>query len=449
MKRALDLTDSESESEDDEPIANLRKKQKIETTSTAKQPAKWPIGYGSGALKFKTISPDKNFWFVICEGDKPSSKIAAFDMDWTILNPKGGKKTFPKKGQERQDWEWWPNGRTIVKAKLRKLHSEGYRIVFITNQTRIEKNADMAKKIIGKITDVANNAGIPIFGMVCGGKNKYRKPFTTSWERFLEDHNKVKVDMKASFFVGDAAGRAKNWNGAKIKKDFNCSDRKFAANIGLPFHTPDEYFLGEKKAKFDWGKEPDPKTILDDIPAPVSVRAGTSKELVIMVGFPGSGKSTIAKSVLKNYEWVNQDALKTKPKCVKVCKAAMEAGKSVVIDNTNRDGATRKLYLDLARKYGYSARCFWITNGPLQDGKKGKKIPCQKDFDLARHLNVYRTRMINLRPVPAVGFYGFNNNFQVPTEGEGFTEVVKIPFSPQFANEKARQIFHQWMPHFR
>ena len=39
--------------------------------------------------------------------------------------------------------------------------------------------------------------------------------------------------------VGDAAGR-------KAPKDFSDSDRKFAQNIGVKFHTPEEYFLHAK-----------------------------------------------------------------------------------------------------------------------------------------------------------------------------------------------------------
>ena len=40
------------------------------------------------------------------------------------------------------------------------------------------------------------------------------------------------MDRSGSVYVGDAAGRAKNWEPGK-PKDFSCSDRKFAANLGV------------------------------------------------------------------------------------------------------------------------------------------------------------------------------------------------------------------------
>ena len=53
------------------------------------------------------------------------------------------------------------------------------------------------------------------------------------WDTFEESYNQgVTVDRTCSLYVGDAAGRAKAW--AKDKpKDFSCSDRMFAANVGI------------------------------------------------------------------------------------------------------------------------------------------------------------------------------------------------------------------------
>jgi bifunctional polynucleotide phosphatase/kinase len=74
------------------------------------------------------------------------------------------------------------------------------------------------------------------------------------------------------------------------------------------------------------------------------------------------------------YTHVNQDTLKVRSKCVKAVEESLLAGKSCVVgksrkahslldcdgasstDNTNPSTEVRKLYIDLARKYGVPVR---------------------------------------------------------------------------------------------
>lgn len=55
--------------------------------------------------------------------------------------------------------------------------------------------------------------------------------------------------MVQSFFVGDAAGRAKDW-APKKKKDHSSADRLLSMNLALTFYTPEEHFLGHKPAPY-------------------------------------------------------------------------------------------------------------------------------------------------------------------------------------------------------
>jgi bifunctional polynucleotide phosphatase/kinase len=64
--------------------------------------------------------------YAVYGDSKPSKLVAGFDMDFTIIKPKNGKK-FPVNGD---DWEFW---HANVTPKLKDLHKKGYRVVVFTN----------------------------------------------------------------------------------------------------------------------------------------------------------------------------------------------------------------------------------------------------------------------------------------------------------------------------
>lgn len=86
-----------------------------------------------------------------------------------------------------------------------------------------------------KVNSVFNQLDIPIVLLAASARDRYRKPRTGMWTELIEDFD-LDIgdgpDLKASFFVGDAGGRAAR---GAIKADYSCSDRS-----GLDHNANDE-----------------------------------------------------------------------------------------------------------------------------------------------------------------------------------------------------------------
>lgn len=352
-------------------------------------------------------------------------KVAGFDIDFTVIKTASGRRF----ATGSKDWEWWDDS---VPGKLKDLHKNGYRVIFFTNQAGIEKLKVQPEEITTKIEDIIKELGIPIYAFICTGENHYRKPSTLMWDLFEKKYNAgVKIDRSQSVYVGDAAGRAKEWAPGK-PKDFSCSDRKFAANVGVKFQTPEEFFLGEAPAKFDW-LTVDPSSIMQTGTASGKKEYHSkTPEMAIMVGCPASGKSTFRKRYLEphGYVAVNRDTMGTMQKCIKAATEALKSGKSVVADNTNPTVVARKDFIDTAKKQGVLCRCFFM-NTPVE---------------VAHHMNYVRQTqtMGKVRRIPDVGYNVYKKNFQPPTKAEGFSEIINVDFVPQFDSKKDEEIFKQW-----
>ncbi|XP_066484403.1 bifunctional polynucleotide phosphatase/kinase isoform X2 [Tiliqua scincoides] len=417
------------EDDDDDPSVAKKLKQLQETAARAQQKC-----HSSQQTLSKLVPHPCDSWedhgkllVFTKKGVVPSAKIAGFDLDGTIITTQSGK-VFPT---SPDDWKiLYPE----VPRKLKQLLSEGYKIVLLTNQLGISRGRLRPEVFKAKAEAVIERLAIPVQVFVATSSGIYRKPVLGMWDHLCKKANGgLAVSVHQSVYVGDAAGRPPNWAPGHKKKDFSCSDRLFALNAGLPFHTPEEYFLGWKEAPFVLPNfDPralDPKAQLYD--PPDACLTCSSPELVVAVGFPAAGKSTFLKRhlVSAGYAYANRDTLGSWQKCVASCQAALQAGKSVAIDNTNPDLESRSRYTECAKEAGVPCRCFLFT-ATLEQAKHNNRF---REMTEKGHV-----------PVNDIVLNSYKNKYVEPSLEEGFSEILKIHFVPQFTDPHLESIYRQF-----
>lgn len=193
--------------------------------------------------------------------------IAAFDLDSTLVDTKS-RTPFPRDGS---DWKWLsaktkpglqqlnssPEGRQVKTESEESTGGGGskinyalkspspFLIVVFSNQGGVvtKPDAKRYKSLKDRIGQIAHDLQTPFWFYAAtkegktpqSGVTSYRKPAIGMWLQFKKELEEAgaSLDMESSFFVGDAAGRP---------KDFSDSDLKFAQAIGLQFYTPEEFF---------------------------------------------------------------------------------------------------------------------------------------------------------------------------------------------------------------
>ena len=303
---------------------------------------------------------------------KMNKKIASFDLDGTLVVPKSNKKF----SVDSNDWKWIFNN---VPDKIKELDKSGYSIVIISNQAGIEKGKQSGDEWIKKLEDIVKGLNVEMKVFCSTGKNKYRKPIPFIWEEFFR-----KDFDSDSFYCGDAAGR---------KGDFSDTDYKFALNLGLKFYLPENLFLGKavEPPEINYCFNFKDKNLRKKIKFNFDFNS-KDKEIIIMNGFPGSGKSYVSNYLKEKYgyEIINQDTLKTKAKCKKEAEKFMKNKTCLIIDATNPSKETRKEWIDLAKS------------------------------------NVYRSFTKNIEQIPDIGFNIYKSKYQKPDISEGIEEILEV-----------------------
>ena len=146
------------------------------------------------------------------------------------------------------------------------------------------------------------------------------------------------------------------------------------------------------------------------------------QEVVLFVGPPAAGKTFFYHRFMSDYIHVNRDTLKSKEMCLKRAAEALDCGKSVVIDNTNPDIKSRKVYIKLAKDLNIPVKCILF------------EIP----KELCRHNNSYRKHHRSERKTPSVAASVYFSKYQEPTVDEGLQEIIRQEWCPMFESEEER-----------
>ncbi|KAF6255002.1 polynucleotide kinase 3 phosphatase-domain-containing protein [Scenedesmus sp. NREL 46B-D3] len=226
-RKEQEEVDSDELDEDIEVKAKPKKPRAPRTKKVA-EPSVDDLGYN--------IEPPSLIWKDF--GTEPNAKIAAFDLDGTLVEVKSGAQ-FPK---HAGDWRWFNKK---VPEKLAEFSEQGYKLVLFTNQGSIKSalGGVAAKKVKDRIDDIQkklkeeHRLELPwqvFIAPAMAPGDPMRKPAPGMW-RFMAQHcnGGTQPDLKQCFFVGDADGTAGS---------HSSSDLEFAKAVGIAFKTPTEVF---------------------------------------------------------------------------------------------------------------------------------------------------------------------------------------------------------------
>jgi aryl-alcohol dehydrogenase-like predicted oxidoreductase/histidinol phosphatase-like enzyme/predicted kinase len=162
---------------------------------------------------------------------------------------------------------------------------------------------------------------------------------------------------------------------------------------------------------------------------PSAATAASNADIVLIMGLPGAGKSTLAATfVAQGYLRLNRDDTGgTLAALLPALDHAMASGASrIVLDNTYVSRRSRAAVLEAARQRGVSVRCVWLATS-VEDAQVNA---------VTRLLS--RNEPLDTKTFrPGVQFR-YQRDLEPPDAAEGFSRIDVVPFErrhdPSFTN---------------
>lgn len=312
-------------------------------------------------------------------------KMASFDLDHTLIRPKSGN-VFPK---NLNDWEFMPF--QTIKTKLEKLSLDHLFVIF-SNQKRTFHQKYSDDEFLKKIDKIHSKLGIDFIFIAALEDDNYRKPRIGMYEHLIEKES-LQINKEDSFFVGDMAGR---------KNDKYDTDLKFAKNIGIKFMTPEEYFLNQSSGSYNIRGYK-----LDTFSKNTKINISPQKKVMVVIsGYPGSGKSHLANKLAGDNSTVfSKDIFGTKFNMK--LEESLKEGNYTIVEGLYSNNISRKKLKEMAAKYNYTTKYIMVNTS----------------YNLSYHLNIYRSLYENKKKIPEIVYMKYKKEFEYPLK-EDWDDII-------------------------
>jgi len=265
------------------------------------------------------------------------------DVDGTLITSKSGRRW----AQDENDWMFLGP----VPAVLEELRTKGWTIALVSNQSDWTISPGPKSKIDSILSVLKEANGWAPWCLVATSTRQmkdtlFRKPGRGLYDILLSHLGSV----ESVHMCGDAIGPSDPYP----PYQWSDSDQQFAKGIGADFFRPMDVFNAAP-------------------PFSLSPR----QELVLLMGNPGSGKSTTARYIAaRGYVHIEQDVVGTKAAVKKATQAALATGASVVMDATHGSETNRSVYEELAAELQIPFQILWhIRDGRPFNALREKPVP--------------------------------------------------------------------------
>ena len=167
-------------------------------------------------------------------------------------------------------------------------------------------------------------------------------------------------------------------------------------------------------------------------------------EIVLVLGYPASGKSSLTASRFATHRRINRDSLgdASLADLVPLVAQALDEGASVVLDNTYATRESRAALLDLGRARNVPVRCVWLAS-TIEDAQyNAVERMVRKHGRLPSPDEIKKLSKKDPNTFGPSVLFRYRKAFEEPTTAEGFASVERVAFTraPQPAHHTNRAL---------